>query len=792
MLPTPRALDDLSVVEIGDWSLAYCGKLLADLGADVIKVETADSASRSPVHLRRFYDAGKRRLVLDQGRVAQGCAGELEVLQHLRRHADVVIDHGIDPESESPPPERIHVTITPFGRSGPLAHFRGSDLIGQAAGGMVYPNGFPDRPPLQVIGLQAYHSAGVQAAIAILLALLERSRSGRGQEIDISIQECVAANVEHVSSLFFASGTVAHRQGTLHWTQQFRQARCRDGNVLLSTLGDWTTLVEWVQEHGPVGDLGDPRWQSESQRRTHGGHLLEHIAGWAETQNADDIVAAAQLRRLPFAPVLSLTSLTDNPQLRARRFFVPAAEDVVDETRPDPLLYPGAPFVASRTPWHLSTRAPRPDEHGTAIRASLDVEAVRVQGEAVSATVPRGQALAGVRVLDFTWVVAGPAATRVFADHGADVIKIESPAAGNGNRHRGLFANLNRGKRSLALDLHDRRGRDIATRLVASADVLIDNFSARVMPELGLDYENLRQIKPDIVAVRMTGFGTSGPWRDHVSYGPTLQALCGFADAMRHPGDPPTGLGFSYSDMAAGHMAALATLIALRHRRRTGEGQQIDLAQLECLAALLGPHLVHRRGTAPDAAHVLIGNSSQEMPSAPHGVYRCADRDHGPRRDRWCAIAVFGDEDWQRFRSSLGGAAWTSDPRFSSHGGRVAHRARLDQHIETWTRRRRAESVMSHLQAHGLAAAVVSDAEDLCARDPQLRYRGFWCRVGSEDAAGTGMAFVDGSAARLSETPAVIRTRAPLLGEHSDTVLTELLGLTPAELLALRRDNVVA
>ena len=267
--------------------------------------------------------------------------------------------------------------------------------------------------------------------------------------------------------------------------------------------------------------------------------------------------------------------------------------------------------------------------------------------------------LDGIRVLDFTWVVAGPVTTRILADLGAEVIKVERRGSLDfGDRRGGLSGTLMRGKKSLLLDLNDPRGLDLARRLAAVSDVVIDNFSARVMTNLGLDYDALVALRPDIICVRMTGFGLSGPDRDHVSYGPTLQALTGYTLLIAEPDGPPAGFGFSYSDLAGGNLGALAVLAAIWHRRRTGRGQLVDLAQLETLASVLGPVLLDR--ALHGGASAPVGNASQEMPGAPHGVYPCAGE------ERWIAITVFTDPEWERLVAAIGRPAWTREARFAT------------------------------------------------------------------------------------------------------------------------------
>ncbi|HLI79588.1 MAG TPA: CoA transferase [Candidatus Binataceae bacterium] len=389
--------------------------------------------------------------------------------------------------------------------------------------------------------------------------------------------------------------------------------------------------------------------------------------------------------------------------------------------------------------------------------------------------------LNGVRVLDFTWVVAGPVATRILADQGAEVVKVERKVPPQiGDRKRGLLCELHRDKLSVAINMSHPEGVELARKLARKSDLVMDNFSARVMKAWGMDYASLAQIKPDIICISMSGLGHTGPRASYVSYGPTLQALGGYTHLMAEATEEPAGYGYSYADMAGGYTGALAALIALYHKRRTGQGQFVDLSQFEAVVSVVGPALldiaVNDREQAPPQYN------SQEGPAAPHGVYRCAPLDKDD--DRWIAISVRTQGEWERFVNAIGAPPWTSDAKFQTLYLRTKNHTELDTHLARWTRERSAEDAMMILQRAKIAAGVVSNGADICARDPQLKERGYWASVTRADGE---QSRVVGIPFKMSDTPASVRSIAPDVGEHTDYVLGELLGLTRAE-----RDALIA
>ena len=392
---------------------------------------------------------------------------------------------------------------------------------------------------------------------------------------------------------------------------------------------------------------------------------------------------------------------------------------------------------------------------------------------------PSELALQGIRVLDFTWIHAGPSATRILSDQGAQVIKVESNQAlsvvggpaSNTARGLGQRHNWNAGKLSISLNMKTEAGKTLARRLVEVSDVVAENFSGRVMPSWGLDYEGIKQIRPDIIMLSMSGFGRTGPWKDRVSYGQTLQAWSGFTDLTGFPNTGPSGPASAYSDAVGGITGAQAVLLALIQRANTGKGQWIDVSQMEAMSTLLGPLALELSANTANIQR--SGNRQRHGGGAPHGVYRCEGD------DRWLAITVFTDEEWSNFVSAIGSPSWASEPRFGSTASREEHADDLDKLVEAWTVSQNAEAAMHLIQAAGVAAGVALTGEDMANSDPQLRERGTFHQV--PDAAGV-MRIIERAPYKLSRTPGEVIKGAPEFGADQDFVLSEILGLSDEEL----------
>jgi len=390
--------------------------------------------------------------------------------------------------------------------------------------------------------------------------------------------------------------------------------------------------------------------------------------------------------------------------------------------------------------------------------------------------------LKGLRILDFTWVLAGPYATRILADFGAEVIKVQSKKTAGGleSNLTGYFSHWNRNKRSITLDMSYPEAKEIFLRLARISDVVIENFSTRVISNWGMDYERLKEVRPDIIMVSMSGMGQTGPWKDFVAFGPALQALSGLTYLTSFAQESPLGLGYAYADPVAGLHAALAILAALEFRDRTGKGQHIDLSQYEAMCTLLGPALLNASANHKDISPQ--GNHSDDVPAAPYGCYQCSGE------DKWCVIGVFNETEWENLCNILGRPDWTREERFSHLSRRRENKEDLDRFLEQWTLQHSPEEVVNLLQQGGVAAGVVQNAEDL-AKDPHLMARDFFVPL---EHPVLGKTVADASPIRFEENPGDKWEAAPLLGEDNRYVFTELLGLAEGELSSYIEKGIIA
>lgn len=391
------------------------------------------------------------------------------------------------------------------------------------------------------------------------------------------------------------------------------------------------------------------------------------------------------------------------------------------------------------------------------------------------------QPLSGIRVLDFTWVLAGPYATRILADFGAEVIKVQSKRTAQGTESNltGYFNSWNRNKRSITLDMSHPEAIGLLLALASKSDVLIENFSPRVMRNWGLNYGRLREIKADLIMISMSAMGQTGPSKDYVAFAPTLHALSGITSLTSVEKDVPIGPGYAYADSISGLYAALAILASLEYREKSGEGQYIDLSEYEALCTLMGPALLD--ASVNDKEPLPLGNQSNHITAAPYGCYECSGI------DRWCVMAACNEEEWQNLCKVLGDPRWTKEERFSSEEKRKENREELDQLLTLWTSKHSPEEVVGLLQNAGVPAGIVQNAEDL-ANDPQLAEREFFVRLKHPVLGSTCS---ERSPIILKESSNPNWKAAPSLGEDNRYVFLELLGLAESEFNSYIENGVI-
>lgn len=760
-----HALAGLRVVDLTT-NFGYCSKLFLDLGAQVTLVEPrggSPARARPPLADGRslwfaYRNAGKRSIELDLE-----AATDRRALEAALDAADIVFDDrpqsfwestGLGwPVIHAARRELVWCAITPFGQTGPAATAHGCDLIAMASGGMAWLTGYESSGPYAGDCGLAETSAAQYGAVMALIALLGRDNAGAGQFVDVSMQEVMALGTETAPQFLAMKNVMRRRLG-----ERARQAGigvypCADGHVFLyaaeSGVGrGWNLLAQWIEEANIPGaaELRDPQWQDNAfkSRPEQRARFAELWTAFAAGRSRQWLFEEGQRRRIAIAPINRALDVLADRHLRATGFF-------------DAQGTPGAPYRLSATPWQ--SPASRSGVAATEDRAD--------RAPALPATGGASLPLAGLRVVDLTWVGAGPFTTKLLADFGAEVWKIESTmrpdqlrraeplAPAGGLDASGYFANRNTNKRSVTLDLKRPEDLERIRDLVRHADIIANSFSPGVMDRVGLSWEEVERINPRIVYLGMPFAGDEGPYRDYLGYGINIAALVGMFGRHARPGSLPVGTGTNFPDHLPNPLhACFAVLAALCWRLRSGKGQRITVAQVESTLAACPDAVLEAAVTgheSPPPAYV-------EPWRAPHGIYRCAGD------DRWCAISVDRDESFARLAALIGKAPPPPE------------RASIDAPLAAWLAGRSAESAVAALREVGVAAALVATPRDLLDGDEQLASRQFWQYL---DHPVMGRGVYHGVAARFSLTPTRYRAGAPLLGQHNDA----LLPLAPGSVL---------
>jgi crotonobetainyl-CoA:carnitine CoA-transferase CaiB-like acyl-CoA transferase len=788
------ALAGLRVLDFTSRMGGYCGLLLANLGAEVILIEPPGGEtmrsegpfkeSPNPEGSISFaaYHTNKRGIVLDLE-----SENDRARLRRLIGHTDVLIEdrpmgfwqrlslsyHDLQASN----PALVMTSISGFGSTGPYRDFKSPNIVAFAMGGLMNLCGHPERAPLSGPCDIAYRLGSVHAAFGTLVALFNRRVSGRGDHLDISLQDVLVADpFLRIITRYSVTGEIPQRTGHSQATTVAETYQCKDGfvRIFCNQPDHWRRLVEWL---GNPPELIDPKFENV-QNRLPLRPLLDRLIE-ARTLNyyVKSFFDEFQGRRLAAAPIHSPSGFLDDEQTRHRDYVVEINHAHLGRHR-----FPGDPYKFSESPWHIGRGAPLVGEHQSMIARDWSRPSPALAS--LKSPASSSRAFAGIRVISFPTGIVGPALGCLLAEHGAEVISIEagrtirSPQRGQQFQ---IASDLesNRGRKRIAINMKHSEGVDLAKRLIAQSDVVAENFSARVMASWSLDYPRMREVRSDIIMASLQAFGQTGPRRDYVSFGPILMAYSGMAYLWRDPGSerPGAACQTAFPDYIAPSYGAVAILAALHYRARTGKGQYIDLSQAETAASLIAP--AHLEWLLTGREPQPRGNFSAF--SAPHGCYKC----NGD--DRWCVISVQTEEEWAHFCDVVGHREWLADARFTDLSSRVANRSELDSLVESWTARHTPHQVMMILQRNGIAAGMVQTAEDLY-RDPHLRERG-----SARDVFHQSIGWVTraGPSVRSSAAKSTQEEQAHFAGDDNEAVFGELLGMSRQQIADFRQREVL-
>ncbi|MDA0353165.1 MAG: CoA transferase [Chloroflexi bacterium] len=790
----------------------FCAKLLGDLGADVVKVESLDGGDSSralgpfpggaadPERSAAFFyfNTSKRGVTLDPA-TAEGRG----FLERLVRRYDVVIAGETEGELAARGigfeqlrawnPRVILTTVSGFGSEGPHAGWAWSHLVACATGGWARTCGLPDREPLQAGGAITETLTGAFAAAATLLAVLGRRAHGQGEHIDVSAQQATLAGALFPSLRYEYSGDIQARNSQFGPGPSYILP-AKDGYIGVNVL----TAAQWELLCGFLGHpeiVTDPRYEG-LKRREHAAEIGAIFADALKERSAAEVFHEGEAWRVPFGLVPSMAEIPELAPHRERGFFVE-----LEHPQAGTVAVPGVPFKSTATAAR-PFRPPLLGEHNDEVARELEGAAASEAAVAVTGVAGPGGAgtsdappaavtapLEGLRILDLSMFFSGPLAMQIAGDAGADVIKVESVQRIDGWRASNAagaerpwecspnFNWVNRSKRGITLNLTDPRGTEILKRLVADADVLIENYTPRVMGNFGLDYETLRAINPRLIMMSMPGFGADVSWRDYVAFGMSTEQMAGISHLTGYAGEQPIFTAMNGGDPFVGVIAATVLFSALHHRAESGEGQHIDLSQVEACTLFVGDAVTGWTLAGQDP-----GRTGNAHPThAPHGIYPCRD-------DGWIAIDCQDDGQWATLAGLIGRAEWASaGARWATAVGRLDERGALDVAIAGWTRGRGHIELMDALQAAGVAAGAVLTGPEILD-DPQLAARG---GLRAADRPGVGVKHYPTQPYQFRFAPPPPDRRAPMLGEHTNEVLRERLGMSDAELAALERDDVI-
>jgi crotonobetainyl-CoA:carnitine CoA-transferase CaiB-like acyl-CoA transferase len=786
------------------------------------------------------YNRGKKSVVVD-------IQSQPEALLRLLEGADILLDSscgalntalGLDRSALNARfPQLITARMTPFGDDGPWADFKGSDLIHLALGGVMMNCGYDpnpkleyDTPPMAPQVWHAYHIAGEQLATGIIAALISRHRNGQGQDVSVAVHEAVSKNPELDIMHWVMRRVPLWRLTCRHALETPNHSpsvmHTKDGRWFISHgMGarDLKALVPLLRKYNMQADLQPPPPDADLKARAVPGstasdetraHMIDVVQRFTRAWTYKDLPwLEAQEAGLLWAPIRKPHENALDRHWLERKSFAEVYHPEHDRS----FCYPTSKWLTNRTSWQVGRRAPLLGEDTETVlaesprRPSVPAQSRGDANAKVSALHAKPFPLQGVKILDFAWFLASAGGTRFLSAMGAESYKVEwkdnpdtrlaamAPVGGRAARDAatgplpgvkdpdmgGQFNNKNAGKRGISLNIRHPKGLAIAKDLVRVCDIVAEGFSPGVLQRLGLGYDVMKKIRPDIIYIQQAGMGAHGVYGRMRTVGPVAAAFGGQADMSGLP-EPamPVGWGYSYLDWMGAYGYALALLGALYHRDRTGEGQWIDASQCESGLFLTGTSILDWSANGREWRR--YGNRSPYKPAAPHGAYCCKGT------DRWVAIACFTDAEFLALARVAGHPEWLDDPRFVTLTDRLAHQDALDAAVSAWTATRTAEDVMIALQNADVPAGVCQNAEDRCDNDPQLRHLK-WLTEVTGTKIGTWPVYE--LPMKLSRTPAtiggLINRGAPGYGEDNEWLLTTMLGMSKSDVERLAEEGVI-
>jgi crotonobetainyl-CoA:carnitine CoA-transferase CaiB-like acyl-CoA transferase len=761
-------LEGVRVVDLTtDIAGPYCTKVLADAGADVVKVEPP---AGDP--LRTWRSGALFEFLNTSKRSVHGEADDLVAAADL-----LVAGAPVDVDALwQANPALVVVTITPFGCDGPWAQRPSTEFTLQAACGSTGQRGLPEQPPLAAGGRIGEWVTGTYAALGAVAAYREARRSGKGEHVDVAMLDCMAVTMVTYPSVFasFAGWPELHGTGRAIEVPSVEPSKDGYFNVTTNSAQQFQDFLLMI---GRPDLLEDPDLAAATKRFARRDEFLAAVRAHTSQRTTAELLDEAAMYRIPAGPVLDGSTMPEFEQFVARGVFEPN---------------PSGRFVQPRVPFRISGTSPRPFERAPSPgqhTGTIEWGTASPASDAPHADAPWQLPLAGIRVIDCTAWWAGPAAAAVLSALGADVIKVESVARPDNMRFASarpptddqwwewgaLFHGANVNKRGITLDLTQPAGVETFERLAATADVLVENYTPRVMEQFGLGWDHMHEVNPDLIMVRMPAFGLGGPWRDRTGFAQTMECLTGMAWLTGFPDGPPV-LVRGACDPLAGMHAVIATLLALIERDQSGGGRLVETVMVEA-ALNAAAEQVAEYG---DTGTVLRRDGNRGPVAAPQGVYPCAGD------DRWLALAVVTDEHWSSLAGVVGDAGWAADIASGTTEDRRRNHDAIDAALTRWTSGRDAEEMATALVAAGVPACAVIPSREIVA-NPQLRSRRLF---EVEPHSVTGDHEIPMLPFRFSRVDHWLRSPAPTLGQHNTEVLSEI-GLAPPAIDELRRAGIV-